>query len=331
MEILMGGSGSTGSSLLKNILNRHETIFSGGETAFFAKKMIYENWDKVKLRVLKRKFRGLRNHGWHIYNGTDLLQPEYLWQKNELGALLKESRSLHEFTSSFYSKALNLKGANIWLEKTPANSACFRYFLNSFENGKVVHMVRNPFDTIASLMNRGFDVYYATGIYLLNSASGISTDGSDQSYREVKYEDLTMKPTQTVSELCDFLGVDFSVNMLKPQGEVVHKPKLEGWQYDETREIGKGSVGRFKNLSDEMQDTIVEAVNLIKINNRGKAYYDLKVSTIAEICDRLGYDFYNIGSKHSLKTLKKFLLKDRLGRLRRGYPTGIYYPLEIRN
>ena len=40
MQVVMGGSGSTGSSLLKNILNRHPDIFSGEETEFFAKKMI---------------------------------------------------------------------------------------------------------------------------------------------------------------------------------------------------------------------------------------------------------------------------------------------------
>ena len=68
MQVIMGGSGSTGSSLLKNIMNRHQEIFAGGETAFFAKKMIYDNWLKARSRILKRKLFGLRNFGWHIYN-----------------------------------------------------------------------------------------------------------------------------------------------------------------------------------------------------------------------------------------------------------------------
>ena len=329
MQIIMGGSGSTGSSLLKNILNRHHDIFSGGETAFFAKKMIYEDWQKAKSRVLKRRFFGLRNHGWHIYNGTDLLQQEYLWQKNDLEKALIASPSLDAFTATFYKKAMNLKGANIWLEKTPANVACFSFFLKSFEQGKAIHMVRNPFDTIASLVSRGFDIYYATGVYLLNTASGISTNDPDRTHT-VKYEDLTTIPEETVRAICSFLGVEYLSGMLEPQGEVVDNSQLQGWKYDETKAIGKGSVGRFNKLSDEAQYEILEAVNLIQISGKGKGYYNTQVLNIEEICNELGYEFYNIGKRSSYNTLKKLQFKDRLARIRRGYPTGIYYPLEIR-
>ncbi len=70
--VIMGGSGSTGSSLLKNILNRNSKIFAGTETSLFCKKGIYFNWSSAKSRLLKRGVRGLRNFGFHIYNGTDL-------------------------------------------------------------------------------------------------------------------------------------------------------------------------------------------------------------------------------------------------------------------
>lgn len=329
MQIIMGGSGSTGSSLLKNILNRHHEIFSGGETAFFAKKSIYENWKTARYKVLKRKYSGLRNHGWHIYNGTDLLQKEYLWGRSELETLLQKSNSLLEFTSSFYERPLELNDANLWLEKTPANSACFTFFLNSFQNGKAIHVVRNPFDTIASLMNRGYNLYYATGIYLLNTACGVAASKSKRVHT-VKYEDLTTKPDETVRKLCSFLDIDFSYEMLQPQGEVLSLSKLDGWQYDETKAIAKGSVGRFNKLSDNVQHSIMEAVNLIQINGQGKAYYNTGAVNIKDLCEELGYVFYDLGKTTTSQSLKKMLVKDRFTRLRRGYPTGIYYPLEIR-
>jgi phosphoribosylformylglycinamidine (FGAM) synthase PurS component len=328
MQVIMGGSGSTGSSLLKNILNRHHEIFSGGETAFFAKKMIYEDWQKAKSRVLKRKLFGLRNHGWHIYNGIDLLQEEYLWNNTDLQEILKSSATLNDFTSTFYKKALEERKANIWIEKTPANSACFPFFLKAFENGKAIHMVRNPYDTIASLMSRGFDLYYATGVYLLNTASGISANDPERVHT-VKYEDLTSRPETTVRKICEFLGVKYKAEMLEPQGEVVNNSKLEGWQYDETKAIGQGSVGRFKKLSEESQQEILEAVSAIQINGIGKKYYHTQVLNVEEICNELGYDFYNFEKPSKHKSLKKLLVKDRFSRLRRGYPTGYYYPLEI--
>jgi len=329
MQVIMGGSGSTGSSLLKNILNRHQEIFSGGETAFFAKKMIYENWPKAKSRVLKRKFLGLRNHGWHIYNGTDLLQSEYLWEKDELNNLLQKSKTLQAFTSDFYQKPLELNDANIWMEKTPANSACFSSFLNTFKDGRVVHVVRNPFDTIASLQNRGIDLYYATGIYLLNAACGIAVDGSDRSYT-IRYEDLIANPQDAIRDICRFLGVDFKPKMLEPQGEVVDKPKLSGWNYDETKAIGSGSVGRFNQLNDESQNSILEAVNMININPGGQAYYHTQIRNVKDICEALDYEFYDLGKTSTFKALINQQKKDRWNRIRRGYPTGFYYPLEIR-
>ena len=324
----MGGSGSTGSSLLKNILNRHQEVFAGGETAFFAKKMIYENWMKARKRVLKRKFYGLRNHGWHLYNGTDLLQPEYLWKKEELENLLLESKTLKDFTKSYYAKPLQLKRASISLEKTPANAACFSSFLQSYEDGKVIHMVRNPFDTIASLCSRGYNLYYAVGIYLLNTASGLSVQSSNRSIT-VKYEDLVSSPAATVQGLCRFLDIEYDARMLEPQGEEVHLPKHDGWNYDETKAIGKQAVGRFNKLPESEQDAILEAVNLIFINRRGKTYYDIKVERIKDVCEELGYDFYQIGKKNHLRSLKSDRQKDIRMRLSRGYPTGFYYPLEI--
>lgn len=325
----MGGSGSTGSSLLKNILNRHNEIFSGGETEFFAKKMIYENWTKARSRVLKRKLNGLRNHGWHIYNGVDLIQEEYLWERQELDALLKKSATLHEFTSSFFARAMNRKGANIWLEKTPSNAACFSFFLKSFQSGKVIHITRNPFDTIASLLNRGIDLYYATGIYLLNTACGIGVIESARSMT-VKYEDLIHNSESTVRGICDFLNIEYTGEMLVPQGEVVNSPKLSGWKYDETKAIGKASIGRFNQCSDIEQNAILEAVNMIQINERGKGYYNTKIQNVHEICEELGYEFYEIGRSTTYSTLRSLQKKDRLKRITRGYPTGFYYPLEIR-
>jgi len=328
MQIIMGGSGSTGSSLLKNILNRNEEIFSGGETAFFAKKMIYENWTKARKRILKRKFSGLRNHGWHIYNGTDLLQSEYLWKEKALEALLQNTNTLKDFTARFYAKALQKTGARIWLEKTPANAACFTFFLNSYEDGKVIHMVRNPFDTIASLMSRGYDLYYATGIYLLNTACGLTIETSPRSIT-VKYEDLIASPEAKTRELCTFLDITYAPHMLEPQGENISQSKLEGWNYDETQAIGKAAVGRFDRLDDEEQNAIMEAVNLIQISNTGKAYYNTDLSTVGDICQRLGYDFYPLGKRSMYGALRRLRRFDRFRRITRGYPTGFYYPLEI--
>lgn len=328
-KVLMGGSGSTGSSLLKNILNRNERIFSGGETAFLSKRLVYDDWPKAKKRLQRRKTKGLRNFGFHIYNGTDMCSPEYLWKPDELDSAAVASMNLDEFCEVYFGKALELTGATTWIEKTPANAACFASFLNHFQDSKVIHMVRNPYDTIASLCNRGFSLHYAVGIYLLNTASGLSARHFKGRCHIVKYEDLIKDPDGTVSEVCRFLEVSYDSSMLESQNEQIADSKLDGWNYDETQNIGKKAVGRFKKLEDDEQTKILEATNLVSINDRGCDYYDIDVSSVQEICEILDYDFYQIGSSGVRKQLKRLQRVDRLNRLRRGYPTGVYYPLQI--
>jgi len=325
----MGGSGSTGSSLLKNILNRNEEIFSGGETAFLSKRLVYDDWSKAKRRLQLRKRKGLRNFGFHIYNGTDMCTPEYLWDKDELDEAARMSKTMDNFCDVYFGKALELTGATTWIEKTPANSACFTSFLNHFQDGKAIHMVRNPYDTIASLCNRGFTLHYAVGVYLLNTASGLAARHISDRCHIVKYEDLVRSPKETVAKVCRFLDVRFNPSMLESKNENIADSQLEGWNYDETQNIGSKAVGRFKRLSDEQQTEILEAINLLSINDRGVDYYDLDISSIQEICEILGYEFYQIGSAGVRKKLKELQRRDRINRLRRGYPTGVYYPLQI--
>lgn len=325
----MGGSGSTGSSLLKNILNRHEAVFAGEETSLFAKKEVYENWTKAKAKLMKRGVSGLRNFGYHIYNGTDLLEPAYNWSESELTKVLADSASLDAFCDRFFGKVMDTTDAHIWIEKTPANAATFRFFQEQMDQGKVIHMVRNPYDTITSLWKRGFDLYYAVGIYLLNTASALACRRNDGRYLEVAYEGLVADPASTVASACRFLDIRYHERMLTSKGEKITDSQLSGWQYDETADIGKRSVGRFAGLSDADQNQVLEAVSMIAVNLRGLDYFGLQISTVEQICDVLRYEYYPVGSRKTRSYLIQAKRKDRWMRLRRGYSTGVYYPLEI--
>jgi hypothetical protein len=329
MSVIMGGSGSTGSSLVKNILNRHNDIFAGEETSFFAKRQIYDDWSNAKKRITKRKLTGLKNLGYHIYNGTDLVQNEYRLSITEIDALANQSMTLIEFSDRFFQPALTKSGAKFWIEKTPANAACFTLFLDRFENGKVIHMLRNPYDTIASLWSRGYDLHYSVGIYLLNTSSGLSARSNKERYHEIKYEDVVQKPSKTISEVCSFLEIEFNSEMLISKDEKIEISQLSGWNYDETANIGTKALGRFQRLPEAKRIQLLEAVSLMKVSNAGMKYYSLEYSDIRGICEVLGYKYYEIESSNSYSDLRKNLKKDRFERIKRGYATGLHYPLAL--
>jgi len=84
MSVVIGCSGSTGSSLLKTILNRHSQIFAGPEAALFAFPQVYDNWKVCKKQLLK----GIKNEDWQLRKGMVLLQPEFGWKREELAQVI---------------------------------------------------------------------------------------------------------------------------------------------------------------------------------------------------------------------------------------------------
>lgn len=327
MIVLIGGSGSTGSSLLKNILNRHPQIFAGEESNLFCKAKLYTDFQSYKSSIIKRGLFGLKNHGWHIYNGVDLYSPEYNLTKESLHILIAQSNSFMALTSQLQDHFLKEKDQQIWIEKTPANSANFGLFLNKFVDGKIIHITRNPLDTIGSLISRGYTLFYAVGIYLLNTASALQHKDNVRCYT-IKYEDLVDFPEKSIHEICKFLDIEFDPMILHSQKENIAVSQLKGWQYDETANIGKKSVGRFEKLNPKLQSEIIYAIHTIKISSKGKSIYNIEYNTIMDLAESLGYPIPNIRSRHKTK-LQSQRRVDRWRRIIKAYPTGIRYPLKL--
>ena len=71
MAIIIGGSGSSGSTMLIRKLSTHPDIFCGGETNFFNKEQLFENWNKNKLKIIPL-LPFFSTKGWQIYRRSNL-------------------------------------------------------------------------------------------------------------------------------------------------------------------------------------------------------------------------------------------------------------------
>lgn len=330
MAIIIGGSGSTGSSLLCQILNRHTELYCGPETSLFCKGKVYHEWNKAKSKLLENGIKGLRNSGWHIYNTTNLTQATLGLTQKKIEALADRSTSFQEFCNQYFSYILENQNKKNWIEKTPANAFHFKDFLHTFPNGKVIHMIRNPYDTIASLMDRGFDVFYSVSLYLMNVSAALGCKNDDR-YFEIRYEDLVEDPKTSITQLCNFLELNFEEKMLSANNSNGEKiTKLKGWNYDETAKIEKGSVGRFEHATNHVQDQIITTVQSIYLCKKFTVHYNIDHRDILDLLDDLNYPLVNMGKAREpgLKLLK---IKDQLRRIRRLSPIQWYnYPIGIR-
>lgn len=315
MAILIGCSGSTGSSLLKTILNRHSQLFAGPEAGLFAFPQVYDNWEINKHQLLTT----IKTDAWQLRKGMDLLQPAFGWKAAELQQLIQKSATFQAFTTAFFQHTLQQQNKQYWIAKTPANAIGMTAFLRHFPTGKAIQTVRNPYDTITSLMARGMNAYQATAYYVFNTAAATGNH-QHQRYYHLKYEDLVAEPKETLKQLFAFLALDFESEILIAKHEKRAEPTaMKGWKHEETAAVKASSVGRFSTLSKEKKALVYSTFSGFEISKNYQEKWGIPFNSGRELCAILGYDYVAGDVKKHRFLLKKYLWKDRLSRVKHGF------------
>ncbi len=281
---IIGGSPSTGSSLLRQILNRHSMIVCAHETHIWSKPKIVEAWSVNKFKLTGLKFLQSKDKGLFPFRGINHQEiPAYnsaLFQK-----LANDSSDLISFFKSFMKTFYNLKTDQFFGEKTPANALNFKSIIENCPSLLCIHTVRNPYDVIASLIERGKSVPEAIGFYLLNCSSALNELDSDRMIN-IQYEKLVDNPEWEIKIILEFLGLNFEEQMLEARKSHPNEiTKIESWKYDESENIGNKSIGRFQELPIEIQNDVKVQASKIRLKNASKFI------SIEEICTFLAYDF----------------------------------------
>lgn len=284
---------------------------------------LYSNWHSSGKRLLRRSVLGIPNAGWHHLVGITL-EDDYNMTRSDVTQIVSKAADFADFVRQFYRRALNDTDETIWAEKTPCNVFAFDAFLNTFPDGKLIHIVRHPEDCIASLVNRGMPVYQAVCAYLSHTIEGTRYILHPKCFT-IKYEDLTDNPDTCIQSLMAFLGLEYNSSMIEGQDEDSGIPQMQGWKYKETQAIQKGSVGRFTTLSDSLQNEIANTMrHLIYLSPDGKA-------GIREIADTLNYTLTDVApDPQILRKLKKERRKDILKRtMKVSYFNILNYPIYV--
>lgn len=311
---------------MKTILNRHSQIFAGPETGLFGFPQLYGNWEYHKYKMLK----GLYTNGWALRDRVELLSDEFGWTEGKLLQAIRSSNRFPEFVDRFFSLPLERYSKCYWVEKTPINAYGFSAFLKNHPNGKAVQIVRSPYDTVASLVARGINVYWAAGYYVYNTAIATSSNPSPR-YHQLAYEELAARPIPVLKKLFDFMEMPFEPHICTPsQKEKSEEVKMKGWKHSETGDIKKSSIGRFGELPGKEQALIKSALASFQINKGYLKKYGIRYKNCRELCEALGYPFLPPEKKHAL-VLIKYYCKDRLARIKHHRPQQFFdYPGKLK-
>ena len=98
--------------------------------------------------------------------------------------------------------------ATRWLREDPTRLDRLRHVVGV--PLRVVHLVRNPFDNVASMArNRDIPVSRALEVYcgLSRGVDGIRRELTAEELLDVRYEDFLQHPESVIPAVCTFLGV----------------------------------------------------------------------------------------------------------------------------
>lgn len=233
--VFVGGCGRSGTTLFKEVLNRHPKLACGPETSLFGLPFSIDNIAAP----------------WGIDRG-------------ELQQLEQSSKNLLEFAERFAQRFLEQEGKQRWVEKTPNNVRAIGPILTWYPNARFIHVIRDGRDVACSLRNHPkerIENGRVVPLKTVNPMDRCATRWRDDvchglAYRdhprvlEVRYEDLVRDPAEQFAQVCAFIGETFDESMLSASDDEPARPGQNLNNPGASSSITPRAIGRWeKDLS----------------------------------------------------------------------------------
>ncbi|MDX2115754.1 MAG: sulfotransferase [Planctomycetota bacterium] len=196
--VIIGGCGRSGTTLLREMLDRHPNLAMGPETSILC----------------------------DMFNPSNVAT-EWQLSRAEVEALARSSTSVVRFAESFFRQYSARRGKPRWGDKTPANVRNVARILKQFPRATFIHVIRDGRDVACSLRHHPKEIVrkgkiipntvnrpIAVGArrWLDDTTGGAAFHGHPRVV-EVRYEQLVSDPARELSRLCAALGEDFVPEM----------------------------------------------------------------------------------------------------------------------
>lgn len=250
----------SGTYMLKNILGNNSNVFQGlRETGFFAYFDLFQNLysnilDDESLHQFVEFVVDLIYNGENIndYDRSDFEMRTV--RKEDIDVIFQLSKSFRDHVDIFRIANDHLalsEDKSFWIEKTTTHIMHIDQILARIPDAKIVEIVRDPRGPLASKKKRAqrgaelYDIVLDTLAWKTAIRAGMKANEiySDKVYT-VRYEDILENPKGEIIKLCEFLGLDFDVEML----DIPVTNTAEGSERDSQRGIQRTSAYKWKTV-----------------------------------------------------------------------------------
>ncbi len=291
---IVGGCGSSGTTLLAHLLSKHSEIVSGPEMKFFN-------------HPESLSFRKLAEHQERLFDRRRLpdgyyVVPTFLRAGAAFGidrrcfaSWIESSTELQDVYGAFTRHMCETHGTSVFVEKTPSNVYNFVHLAQLFPELPLIHQIRDGRDVVASFVNRKKSLFHAASLWLYDTLCGLRVR-SYGSYFETRYEDLVNEPEKTLQAMLSHLGLDFEPDMLRadtPQSEGTYEESWldrktpRAWNQLPSQPVSTSSVGRYR---DRLTPEQLSMIYRVRLTDRTREELDAPVSTFRELLELLGYE-----------------------------------------
>jgi hypothetical protein len=269
--VFLVGCPRSGTTLLQSLLASHPEIFSLVETKFFEHVVPMHEKKRYLFGIASRQAKGKLNRFFDEIN-----YPEYKER------LPKGIASIGHYTRSFFDGIDGItceSGKSIFLEKTPAHLKYLKYIERHLPNSKVIHIVRDGRDVVASfydLVKKDAAIWGSQGRNLdycidewLTSIQISSNYKHKKNHIIVSYEKLILEAEATLKKLCYFLELDFSDQMISAHKYTSKnlKREREYWKSNVEEPIQDTRLKKFSSIfSSDEQRYICQRISKVYLN-----------------------------------------------------------------
>jgi Sulfotransferase family len=210
--IFIVGGPRSGTTLLRNMLNRHPAVAICRETEFF--HWVYSRRRNFgSLSDLENRRRVVKE-----YLATQRIQRMRVDLEALSRTLLDEATSYPAMFLSLIRFFADAHGKRRCGEKTPHNGLIAELLYEWYPDASVIHILRDPRDAVASMLRMPWapnNVVSNARAWLNFNLAARRSSGNPR-YLLVRYEELVKNPEVELRRICAFVGEEYSPVMLEP-------------------------------------------------------------------------------------------------------------------
>lgn len=261
--IFVIGVGRSGTTLVQAMLNAHPRIKFPPETHFFRRYIANGKAKEYYESYGLEKFISLISDDPYIHRlGIDI--DFLIRQRIDPG----KGFSPEDLYIKLLMDSISLKESQLLGDKDPRAIEVLPSLKKSFPNSYIVHVIRDPRDTIVSR----FKAEWSSGrlfihhlfVYNAQIRMGINwgKEKFGAKYVQVKYEDILGNPKKTLNKICESFEINFHENMLefgKSANEIISVDE-RSWKKEVFGPLLKNNKNKWHGVLKNWQVALTESV-----------------------------------------------------------------------